>query len=108
VSKNVVTKSYAEIQTASPWCRCQDIGVQDVLHPRALVTQKYCPNAAKTDIVRGLLAIRQEENTVSKKEQLCIVMRHNDFDNGTLLHAVAHNCKVQQEGAPEHYFIDAS
>ena len=35
-------------------------------------------------------------------------MRHDDFDDGTLLHAVARYCKVQQEGAPEHYFIDAS
>ena len=60
-------------------------------------------------MLHGLLAVRQEEKTVSKKEQLCIVMRRDDFDNGTLLHAVAHYCKkVQQEGASEHYFIDAS
>ena len=43
------------------------------LHPRAVVTQKY-PNAAKTDMLHGLLAIQQEEKTVSKKEQSCIVM----------------------------------
>jgi hypothetical protein len=35
-------------------------------------------------------------------------MRHKDFDDGTLLHAVARYCKLQQEGSPEHYFIDAS
>ena len=37
-------------------------------------------------------------------------MRHDNFDDDTLLHAVAHRyCKVQQEGAPpEHYFIDAA
>ena len=36
------------------------------LHPRAVVAQKY-PNAGKTDMLRGLLAIRQEEKTVSKR-----------------------------------------
>ena len=35
-------------------------------------------------------------------------MRQEDFDDGTLLHAVARYCKVQQEGSLEHYFIDAS
>ena len=35
-------------------------------------------------------------------------LRHANFDNGTLLHAVARYCKVQHEGAPELYFIDSS
>jgi hypothetical protein len=70
------------------------------LHSRALVTQTF-PNAAKTDILHGLLAIWQEEKTVSNKEQLCIFIHHDDFDDSTLLHAVARYCKVQQEGAPK-------
>ena len=69
--------------------------------------QKY-PNAAKTDMFHDLLAIPQEAKTVSQKEQLCVVMQHEDLDGGTLLHAVAQYCKVQQNGAPEHYFIDVS
>ena len=73
------------------------------LHPRPLVAEKY-PNAGKTDMLHDLVAVGQEEKTVSKKPQLCIIMRHNDFDDGQLLHAVARYCKVVQEGAPEHIF----
>jgi hypothetical protein len=75
------------------------------LHPRPLVAEKY-PNAGKTDMLHDLVAVGQEEKTVSKKPQLCIIMRHNDFDDGQRLHTVARYCKVVQEGAPEHIFID--
>lgn len=75
------------------------------LHPRPLVDAKY-PNAGKTDMLHDLVAVGQEEKTVSKKPQSCIIMRHNDFDDGQLLHAVARHCKVVQEGAPEHIFND--
>ena len=73
------------------------------LHPRALLAARY-PNAEKTDVLHGLVAVRQEEKTVSKKRQSCIVMRHNDFDDGDLLHAVTRYCKVVEEGAVEHLF----
>ena len=76
------------------------------LHPRALVAAKY-PNAGKSDVLHGLLAVRLEEKTVSKKRQSCIVMHHNDFDDGRLLHAVVRYCKVVAEGATEHIFNDA-
>ena len=75
------------------------------LHPRAAVAAKY-PNAAKSDVLEGLIAIGQEEKTIAKKRQSCIVMRHDDFDDGTLLHAVTRYCKVQEEGALEHLFIE--
>ena len=75
------------------------------LHPRALVAAKY-PNAGKTDVLHGLLAIRQEEKMVSKKMQSCIVMRHNDFDDGQLLHAVTRYCKVEEEGPLASLFND--
>lgn len=76
------------------------------LHPRALICAKY-PNAAKGDVLDGLLAVRQEEILVCKRLQTCILMRHEDFDDGQLLHAVVRYCKVQQEGAPEHLFNEA-
>ena len=75
------------------------------LHPRALVAAKY-PNAGKADVLHGLVAVQQEEKTVSRKKQSCIVMRHDDFDDGHLLHAVTRYCKVVEEGAVEHLFID--
>ena len=77
------------------------------LHPRALVMAKY-PNASKTDVLHGLLAVRQEDKTVSKKQQACIIMRHDDFDDGHLLHAVTRYCKVVEEGAREHFFKNTS
>ena len=57
-------------------------------------------------MLHGLVAFQQEEETVSKKRQSCIVMRHDDFDDGHLLHAVTRYCKVIEEGAVEHLFID--
>ena len=75
------------------------------LHLRALVAAKY-PNAGKTDVLHGLLAIRQEKKMVLKKMQSCIVMRHDDFDEGQLLHAVTWYCKVEEEGPLASLFND--
>ncbi len=63
------------------------------LHPRKEVCAKY-PNAIKGDVFNELLVVRTEEKTVNKLQQLCVVMRHVDFDDGLLLHAVARYCKV--------------
>lgn len=73
------------------------------LHPRVLVCAKY-PNAAKADVLDGLLVVGQEEKIVCKRPQTCVIMRHDDFDDGELIHVVARYCKVQQEGASEHFF----
>ena len=63
------------------------------LHPRAAVSKKY-PNATKNDVLDNLLVISQEEKLVSKRRQVCLTMRHDDFDDGQILHAVARFCKV--------------
>ena len=55
-------------------------------------------------MLHDLLAIGQEDKNVSKKQQGCILVRHNDFDTGTILYAVTRFCKVIEEGAPEHFF----
>ena len=34
-------------------------------------------------------------------------MRHDDFDDGELIHVVSQYCKVQQEGALEHFFNES-
>ncbi len=54
-----------------------------------------------------LLAVGQEEKLVCKRLQTCTVIRHEHFDEGQLLHAVARYCKVQQEGASGHLFNKA-
>ena len=53
-------------------------------HPRAVVSAKY-PNASKNDVLDNLLAVGQEEKVVCKRRQVCIVMRHDDFDDGRIL-----------------------
>ncbi|KAI2511756.1 hypothetical protein MHU86_2650 [Fragilaria crotonensis] len=74
------------------------------LHPRAAVSKRYPNNAAKNDVLDNLLVIGQEEKVVSKCRQVCITMRHDDFDDGQILHAVAQFCKVTEEGPVESLF----
>ena len=53
---------------------------------------------------KNLLVIGQEEKLVSKRRQVCLTMRHDDFDDGQILHAVARFCKVTEEGPVESLF----
>ncbi|KAI2490366.1 hypothetical protein MHU86_24206 [Fragilaria crotonensis] len=73
------------------------------LHPRAVISKRY-PNASKNDVLDNLLVIGQEERMVSRRLQVCLTMRHDDFDDGQILHAVARFCKVTQEGPIESLF----
>ena len=73
------------------------------LHPRAAVCCQY-PNASKNDVLDDLLVIGQEEKVVCKRMQSCILMCHDDFDNGQILHAVTRFCKVQQKEPVESLF----
>ena len=53
----------------------------------------------------NLLVIGQEEKIVSnKRRQVCLMMRHDDFDDGQIFHAVARFCKVTEEGPVESLF----
>ena len=72
------------------------------LHPRPAVSKRY-PNATKNDVLE-VLAIGQEEKVVCKRLQVCITMRHDDFDDGQILHAVTRFCKVTEEGPVESLF----
>jgi hypothetical protein len=76
---------------------------QKFLHPRKVISTKY-PNATKNDVLDNLLVIGQEEKLVSKRRQVCLTMRHDDFDDGQILHAVARFCKVTEEGPVESLF----
>ena len=78
---------------------------KNFLHPRKVVCAKY-PNANKGDVLNELLVVGQDEKTVNKRRQMCVVMQHVNFDYGQLLHSVSRHCKVEQEGATEHFFND--
>ena len=73
------------------------------LHPAKTVKDKY-PNTTAHSRVTNLLVIRREVKKVRRKDQLCIVFRHPDFDNNIELHTVERWCKVETEGAVEHFF----
>ena len=56
------------------------------LHSRPVVSAKY-PNASFNQHMGGLLCIQEEMKTINKKQVMCFVFRHNDFQ-GVKLHCV--------------------
>ena len=74
------------------------------LHPRKDVSTRF-PNYTKNEVLDNLLVIAQEEKLVSMRQQVCLTMRHDDFDDGQILHAVARYCKVIEEEPIESLFI---
>jgi hypothetical protein len=65
-------------------------------HPRAAILKRY-PNATKNDVLGILLVIVQEEKLFSKCQQVCLTIRHDDFDDDQILHAVARFCKITEK-----------
>lgn len=66
------------------------------LHPSKVVNETLI-NTQGDYVVEGLIEIRKEVKKVNKRDQLCIVMRHDLFPN-LLLHAVIRWVKVTSEG----------
>ena len=62
------------------------------LHPSKLIDDKY-PNTTGDYKVEGLIEVRREVKTVNRREQMCIVFHHKDFQN-VELHAVERWVKV--------------
>ena len=76
------------------------------LHPQKDVCAEY-PIANKGGVLNELLVVGQGEKNVNKHQQMCVVVRHVNCDDGQLLHTVsARYCKVEQEGATRHIFND--
>ena len=63
-----------------------------------LFPQDILVSYTTNEVLDNLLVIAQEEKLVSKRRQVCLTMRHDDFDDGQILHAVARYCKVTEEG----------
>ena len=72
------------------------------LHPSDLVKQTLV-NARHNQRLNNLLAIRVEEKKVNRRDQSCVVYRHDQFD-GRELHSVVRFCRVEEEGHPDHFF----
>lgn len=80
------------------------------LHPSAVLRGKYPhgPPDGKSHRTINLYLVRQQEIVVTRKKQLCYVIRSDDFkrDDNTFieLHAVRSNVRVEREGAAEYFF----
>ena len=79
------------------------------IHPSEHIRNKF-PNVVQGQRLENCETIRQEVKKVSRKEQLVLVVRHEDFknpdDSYIELHGVKRYWKVSQEGHPD-YFFDA-
>jgi hypothetical protein len=49
------------------------------------VYKTFLPSATKNDVLENLIVIGLEEKLVSKRRQVCLTMRHNNFDDGQIL-----------------------
>lgn len=74
------------------------------LHPAQYINEKF-KNSTKSDRLENCIAFRQEVRTVKKKNQLVILLRHDDHA-GQELYAVKRWVKVETEGAEEHIFVE--
>ena len=76
------------------------------VHPLALIQEKF-PNPENRQRLEGCLMVRQEVKEISHKDQLSLVVTHDDFKdaNGNLqeLHAIKKHFSIQ-EGDPDLFF----
>ena len=77
------------------------------IHPSKHIRNKF-PNVVQGQHLENCETIRQEVKRVSRKEQLVLVVRHEDFknpdDSHIELHGVKRYWKVSQEGHPDYFF----
>lgn len=73
-----------------------------MIHPSASIREKY-PNPQHRHRLENLLVIRQEAKKINHREQMAIVMRHDDFP-GVELYCVEKFVRIETSGSVEHYF----
>ncbi len=52
----------------------------------------------------NLFVVEEEKKLASKRRQVCLTMRHDNFDDDQILHAVAQFCKITEKGPVESLF----
>ena len=73
------------------------------LHPSELIRNKY-QNPVHGHQLSGCIALWQEVKKVNRKEQLCVVVHHEEFKTGDKydeLHAVVKHWKVHTDLSPK-------
>ena len=77
------------------------------MHPSALIQEKF-PNPENRQRLEDCQTVRQEVKKISCKDQLALVLTHDDFKyaNGNLqeLHAIKKHFSIQEEGDPDLFF----
>jgi hypothetical protein len=73
-----------------------------LLHPSAVIREKYV-NPQKGHRVENLLVIRRESRKINSRDQMAIIMRHDDFP-GVELYCVERYAHINTAGPAEHYF----
>ena len=78
------------------------------LHPSQLIRNKF-PNPTSGQRLEGCITVRQEVKRINRKDQLSIVIHHDDFkeaDEETFqeLYAVKKDFTIQAEGDPDFFF----
>ena len=79
------------------------------VHLSQYIGDKY-PNPVSGHHLEGCLTIHQEVKKVSRQDQLCIIVHHDDFKTADgefiKLHAIKWYFKVIEEGDPDLFFND--
>ena len=77
------------------------------IHPSEHIRNKF-PNVVQGQQLENCVTIQQEVKKVSLKEQLVLVVHHEDFENPVdsyiKLHGIKQYWKVSQEGHPDYFF----
>ena len=74
-----------------------------LIHPSEHIRNKF-PNPVHGHQLAGCVTLRQEVKKVNHKDQLCLIVHHDDFKNDDdfiELHAVVKHWKVEVEGDPD-------
>ena len=77
------------------------------VHPLELIRNKF-PNPSNQQRLENCQTLHQEVKQINRKEQLSLVVTHEDFksncNENLELHAVKKHFKVEQEGDPDLFF----
>ena len=96
----------------APQLHCLGVGVKVTcltrfLHPSEHIRAKY-PNPVSGHRLEVCVAVHQELKKVTRKDQLCVIVHHDNFktaeDVFIKLHAVKHYFKVTEEGDQDLFF----
>ena len=75
-----------------------------LLHPAKLVKDTLF-NRESTERLVGLIALKKEVRAVNRKDQVCIVFRHEMFLDKDI-YCCARYCRVLKEGSPVDFFLE--